>query len=80
MKKVKIKIDVKAADGSQVARFESDAPHAKTPAPPLQTLISAAEHLARLAEAYEGAGAALAQAAHEASKDLRARMDAKRPM
>ena len=73
MKKVKIKIAVKTASGSQTGDFESGIATAPKPATPLQTLIEAAAHLARIAEAYEGAGDALTLAVSNAVQDMKAR-------
>lgn len=56
MKKVKIKIVVKSDRSNTTADFESGIVTAPKPATPLQTLIAAACYLARVAEAYEGAG------------------------
>lgn len=74
MKKVKIKIALKSGSGSQTADFESNVVHAKTPATPLQTLIEAAAHLGRLAEAYEGAGDVLVLAVGDAVQGVKDRV------
>jgi hypothetical protein len=73
MKKVKIKIAIKTANGSQTGDFESGIATAPKPATPLQTVIEAAAHLARLAEIYEGAGDALSVAVAAAVKGVRDR-------
>jgi len=73
MKKVKIKIAVKSAQGSQTGDFESGIATALKPATPLQTLIEAAVHLARLAEAYEGAGDVLALAVSDTVQNMKER-------
>lgn len=74
MKKVKIKIALKSASGSQIADFESGIATAKMPATPLQTLIEAAAHLGRLAEAYQGAGDVLVLAVGDAVQGVKERM------
>lgn len=73
LKKVKIKMTVKSVRSSQTADFESGIVTAPKPATPLQTLIEAAAHLARVAEAYEGAGDALVLAVGEAVKSVKER-------
>lgn len=73
MKKVKIKIAVKSAGGSQTGDFESGIVTAPKPATPLQTLIEAACHIARLAEAYEGAGDVLLLAVGDAVQAVKER-------
>jgi len=73
MKKVKIKVVVKSDRSSTTADFESGIVTAPKPATPLQTLIEAACHLARAAEAYEGAGDVLVLAAGDAVQGVKER-------
>lgn len=76
MKKAKIKVTIKSARGSSIADFESDIPTAKTPATPLQTLISAAEHLAISAEIYAQSGDELISAVSAAVQRVKDRAKA----
>jgi hypothetical protein len=73
MKKVKIKIVVKSERASSTADFESGIVTAPKPATPLTTLIEAACHLARIAEAYEGAGDVLRLAVSDAVEGVKER-------
>jgi hypothetical protein len=71
MKKVKIKVVVKAERSSTTADFESGIITAPKPATPLQTLIEAACYLARMAEAYKGAGDVLKLAVGDAVESVK---------
>lgn len=73
MKKVKIKIVVKSDLSNTTADFESGIATAPKPATPLQALIEAACHLARIAEAYEGAGDVLKLAVGDAVEGVKER-------
>lgn len=73
MKKVKIKIVVKSERSNTTADFESGIVNAPNPATPLITIIEAACHLARLAEAYEGAGDVLKLAVGDAVEGVKER-------
>jgi len=73
MKKVKINIAVKSDLSNTTADFESGIATAPNPATPLQTLIEAACHLARIAEVYEGAGDVLKLAVGDAVEGVKER-------
>lgn len=70
LSKVKIKIEINGGGARSIYDLQSDAPNAKVPATPLETLVTAAKYLAHVAEAHGGHGHRLIAAVNQGIRDI----------